>query len=71
MSCKVRRLRETLVAIRIGTDVGLFACVCPQVSTQVEVQRELLSTDLASVGLLSLGRVRGRRAYGVDQLVPL
>ena len=50
---EVAGLCEALVAARDGAHVRLFASVGAEVGSQVEVERELLATDVALVGLVS------------------
>ncbi len=47
MSCEIGTLSEAFVATRVGAEIGLLPRVCSQVSSKIEVQRKLLSAELA------------------------
>lgn len=61
VSSQIRALGEPLEAVWKRAYVRFFTCVRSQVSSEVEVERKPLVTDVTFVGLLT----------GVDKLVPL
>jgi hypothetical protein len=53
MGCQVRRLGESLVTARVGTDVWLLSRVGSQMSPEVEIQGKPFSTEFTLERLLS------------------
>lgn len=54
MGSQVATLSKFLVAVPELADVWLLPCVCPVVSSEVEVKRKLFSSKVSSEGLFSL-----------------
>ena len=61
MRCQIAGLSEAFVTIWVRAHVGLFTSMCPQMRSQVEIERESLVAKGALERFLSR----------MDQLVPL